>query len=168
MKILVIRSASMERFDALAQKLAFQSGFDGTMDVLTHPHSIPSLKLNYPSVNPVAYPRDGEFCKSAVARMVKEGKLKKEYDEVIVLVGNLSGGGHFNVLRAATALSGEIRIFNINGELLDIPLKTIARESALRICLFPAVIFGTISILALGVTVLLACMLNNGILGRDG
>ncbi|MBI5179269.1 MAG: hypothetical protein HZA04_08455 [Nitrospinae bacterium] len=168
MKTLVIRSASLERFDALAQKLGLNAGYTDPVEVLTHPHATEALRANYPTVTVVEYPYTGGFCRHAVKQMVRAGSLAKDHSEIIVLCGNVSGGGHFNAIRAAHEAGSNVFLFNTAGELVPAPPAQVRREATRRLLLFPAAVFGTILVLALGVPWLAACLiLGKAVSGKN-
>ncbi len=138
----------MERLDSLLQKI------EDPPDILTHEKAIPSIKANYPGCRIIEYPFKSSFKKSLTAKMVKKGKVEKNYDEVVVLTSNVEGGGHHNVVDAAFVFGARVKIYNVNGDFLDISPGLANRERLRRILLFPAVISGTIFLSILGGVIL--------------
>lgn len=153
MKTLIIRSASMERLDACAAALG---GMGGDTVILTHAHFVQSIRNNYPASLVVEYPHAGNFSPGKMKRLARKGKLDRRYDRVIVLVMNISGAGHLNVLRGALCF-GPVEIYNVNNEFRPKSPAAVAGEYWGRILLSPALFFATILTLAIGGVVLLGC-----------
>lgn len=155
MKTLVIRSASLERMDCLMERL------DANPDILTHPGAVAGISANYPSCNVIEYPFRSNFNKKDAARLIRGGKIRENYDEVIVLASNLGGGGHHNVLETAFLFGGKVRLFNTNSQFADISLKSVKTEKIKRVVMLPLVIFGTILLTVWGLFVLLKGFVKN-------
>ena len=144
MKVLIIRSASMERFDCLMSSMSLQT--DGTVDydVLTHPHAAAGILANYPNVNVIEYRFKGDFNRKNVERTASKGKFSADYDKIVVLVSNLSGKGHHNVINSALLLGEKVELFNINGEFIAVKKSSFIREKFIRLLLSPLVISATL------------------------
>ncbi len=159
MSVLLIRSASLERFDCFMEKFTAQPEAGGVIDVLTHIHSAASLRAAYPGerrINVIEYPFRGGFGKRNVLFLVRKKKLKSRYKKVIVLTGNVSGAGHHNVLNAAFTISRDISLFNTESKFVNVAPGKFRREKFWRILLFPVVISATLVLSIWGCLLLLA------------
>ncbi len=153
MNVLIIRSASMERFDCLMSSLESQTAA-ARYDVLTHPHAAPGISANYPKVNVIKYPFKEDFNLKNARRIASKGK--PDYDQVVVLTSNLSGKGHHNVINTALLFGQNVELFNINNEFIKITKSRFIRERFIRILLSPLVISATLLISTWGTVKLIA------------
>ncbi len=147
----------MERLDACAAALG---GAGEGVDILTHAHFVQGIRGKYPSAAVIVYPHTGNFSPAKMTRLAWHDKLAKRYDKVIVLVGNISGAGHLNVLRGALCF-GPVQIYNVNNEFRPKSTAAVAGEFWGRILLSPAFFFATILTLVIGGVVLLGCAVRN-------
>ncbi len=154
MSVLIIRSASMERFDCLMSSMESLTAADTRYDVLTHPHAAPGISANYPKVNVIEYAFKGDFHSKNAQRIASEGKL--DYDKIIVLTSNLSGKGHHNVIKMALLFGQNVELFNINGEFTKVKKVRFIRERFIRILLLPLVISATLLLSTWGTIKLIA------------
>ncbi|MFQ5431762.1 MAG: hypothetical protein ACE5EN_04555 [Nitrospinota bacterium] len=162
MRVLIIRSASMERLDCLMSSLALSSMESPTAadvaqyDVLTHPHAAAGVRTNYPKVNVIEYVFQGDFNRKNAQRIASEGKMAAEYDKIIVLISNLSGKGHHNVISTALFFGKNVELFNINGEFIKFKTVSFIREILIRLLLSPLVISATLLLSIWGIFKLIA------------
>jgi len=171
MNLLIIRSASLERFDSLMQKIAVDESVYSKVDVLTHQNRVTTITLAYPECSAIAYPIGERFTKEGVALLIKKSNLHSRYDRAIVLASNLSGKGHGDVIKSAFIFSDDVLLFNVNDEFIPIPKNFLKREQIKMITFFPAIFFGTLFIWAFSaVVVAVALLLKNfgGIRVEDG
>lgn len=153
MNVLIIKSASMERFDFLMASLAANgAGYD----VLTHRHAAAGISTNYPNVNVIEYPFDGDFNRKNVKRIASKGKLPGNYKKIIVLTSNLSGKGHHNVINSALLFGQNVELFNINGEFIAVKKLRFMQETVIRTLLSPLVISATLLLSIWGAIKLIA------------
>ncbi|MDH5543673.1 MAG: hypothetical protein OEY64_11995 [Nitrospinota bacterium] len=155
MNTLVFKSASMERLDSLLDKLIAEKKDDDRIDVLTHSHWGETIKANYPACNVINYPYSENFSRKSVLTLVSDETLLPEYDQVIVLLSNLTGKGHHNVLMAAEVFGKTVLSFNTNSEFSHISLLRIHTDNIKRATLFPFVISGTLLFWLVGGALLL-------------
>ena len=156
MNTLVFKSASMERLDCLLDTLCGEKKSDDRIDVLTHAHWGETINANYHFCNVIKYPFPENFSRKSVVTLVSDEALLPEYDRVIILLSNISGKGHHNVLTAAEAFGKKVLSFNINGDFSHISLLRIHLDNIKRATLFPFVISGTLLLGIVGGALLLS------------
>lgn len=156
MNVLIIRSASLERFDCLMDGLKSEAAGQSAYHVLTHPHAAAGIRTNYPSVKVLEYPFKGDFNRQRARRLVREGKVPANYEKIIVLAGNISGKGHHNVINTAFLFGQNVHLFNVNGEFIQVTKAAFDREKMIRTVLSPVVISFTVLLSIWGVLKLLA------------
>lgn len=147
-KLLIVRSASFQQLDS---NFAFLTARfpDREIHLLTHEHGR-KLAEKYAGVAKVAvYPGTGHF----KAGVKVEGVTPGFYDEVVVVVSNLSGAGFSNVFAFGQSLGGgALYRMNLVGEIEEITVPAFRRMKRLDLAasLFSAT-FGTLlGLLAVG------------------
>jgi len=150
-KTLIIRSSSMERLDCLLKNIMEKRGNLKGLDILTHSHAAPSIRKNYPEVGVIEYPFKGDFKRSFVKTCPETTKFLNGYGEVVVLVSNITGTGHLNVIDTAFAFGKNVRLFNINNQFMNVPTSDVYREKLGRLFLSPLIISATLCIAIWGI-----------------
>jgi hypothetical protein len=166
MNTLIIKSASIERLDALFDLLrngtqnSAQNG--GRTDILTHRHWFDTIQKSYDRCRPVSYPFDESFSKRDTSTLIGK-ELHQKYDRVIVLTSNLSGSGHHNVLETAFLFGENVFTFNVNGTLEPFPCSRLKSDALKRVALSPVVLSGTLLMWALCGGLLLALLVRRSL-----
>lgn len=130
-RLLIIRSASFQQLDK--NLASIRARFPAhEIHLLTHEHGR-RLAEKYAVVDRVLiYPKEGPF--SAVGGST--GLTQGNYEDLVVLVSNLSGAGFTNVFEFAAALPGDhIHQCNLVGEIREIPrdaIRSLRRRDLVR------------------------------------
>lgn len=120
MNILIIRSSSIQHLALVIRKVRMK--FCGSrIDVLTHEHSMGSIKEMNGIESILPYPSTRDF-----SPFSSQNNFQKTYDIVVIPTSNFSGFGYENVLLLALRYKKkQVILCNSSGELILLPLKTI-------------------------------------------
>ena len=132
MNILVIRSTSIQHLALVVQSLKKEFP-QADIEILTHEHSVSSVKAIKEISSVLPYPFSRDFSPFALP-----SRVEKDYPVVVVPASNISGSGFENVLLLALRMSkGKVVLCDKNGILKNFPKHEIIQRTLLFILLIP-------------------------------